>query len=201
MLITPRLRLARLAAAVALAALPVEMDAGAATREDIPVPEARPGDAGPKPTPQHAILARSIGSWTARIEIRSPGEPPRISRAVETATMECGGLWLVTEIEGEIGGAPYHGRGTYGYDPARGKYLGMWVDSTATYPWLSEGDFDESTNSLTMLMEGPGADGQMERWRTVTRFVDDRHRTFTMYQSLPDGKEAPGLIIRYTRRP
>ena len=165
-----------------------------------PLTGAIPGRAGPKPTSQHKILAQSTGVWDARIEVRSPGESARVSRGKETATMTCGDLWLVTELNGEISGAPYHGRGTYGYDPARGKYLGVWIDSTATHPWLSEGDYDSEAKTLTMRMEGPGADGRMGLWRTVMEYKDARHRVFTMYQNLPDGSEVPGLVIRYAKQ-
>lgn len=166
----------------------------------IQAPDPNPTAAEPRATPQHALLARTAGKWTARIEIHTPGEPPQVSRGTETATMTCGGLWLVTHLEGEVLGKPYEGRGTYGFDPARGTFLGVWIDSTAPYPWLSEGEFDEKADALVMQMEGPGPDGRMERWRTVTEYMDDRHRVFTMYQTQPDGSERPGLVIRYTRR-
>ncbi len=168
--------------------------------EAIPAPDPNPATTGPRTTPQHAVLAQAAGEWTARIEVHTPGQPTQVSKGTETATMTCGGMWLITHLEAEVLGAPYEGRGTYGYDPARGTFLGIWIDSTAPYPWLSEGVYDEAANTLTMQMEGPGPDGRMERWRTVTEYKDDGHRVFTMYQTQPDGNERPGLVIRYTRR-
>ncbi|MEE9291769.1 MAG: DUF1579 family protein [Acidobacteriota bacterium] len=69
------------------------------------------------------MLAQAAGEWTARIEVHTPGQPPQILKGTETATMSCGGLWLVTHLEGELLGSPYEGRGTCGYDPARGTFL------------------------------------------------------------------------------
>lgn len=181
--------------------------AAAAHRETAPRPSHRaaPVEAtvqpAPRPLPQHEVLKEMVGVWDATIRMESgPGQPPRLSRAIETDTMECGGLWLITDIRGEMMGSPFQGRGTYGYDPARGRYIGVWVDSTSTFFWLSEGDYDPRTRTLTMRMEGPGADGRMVGWRTTNRWKDSRTRIFTMYQPDAEGGEVPAMVITYTRR-
>lgn len=160
-----------------------------------------PIQAGPTPGPQHELLARRVGVWDASIRIEGgAGERARISRGVETVTMECGGLWLVARLVGEMQGAPFEGRGTYGYDPATGRYIGAWVDSTSTFFWLSEGEYDEKTRTLTLWMGAPGPDGKMVAWRTTDRQKDKRTRVFTMYQPGPDGEEEPAMEITYKRR-
>ncbi|MEE9291770.1 MAG: hypothetical protein V3U83_02460 [Acidobacteriota bacterium] len=45
----------------------------------------------------------------------------------------------------------------------------MWVDSTAAYPWFSEGEYDEAANVLTMQMEGPGPAGTLAHGDRIQR--------------------------------
>src|SRR5688500_16062582 len=68
--------------------------------------------APPKPGPEHDILKKDAGIWDATIqEMTEPGAPPKESKGVETNTLACGGLWLVTDFKGEMMGQPFQGHG------------------------------------------------------------------------------------------
>jgi hypothetical protein len=94
----------------------------------------------------------------------------------------------------------FTGRGLDGYDPARKKYVGVWVDSMSPAPLVSEGTFDAAGKVLTMTGEGFGQDGKPNKYRMVTEYKDKDHFVFTMNVANADGKEAPAFTITYTRR-
>jgi Protein of unknown function (DUF1579) len=151
------------------------------------------------PGPEHAVLKQAEGVWDARVEIRGGG-PPMVSRGVETNRLAMGGLWLISDFKGEMGEQPFEGHGLYGYDPAKKKYVGVWIDSTQYTFWPSEGDYDAATRTLTMWMEAPDAQGHLVRWKTVTRTVDPDTRVFDMYPPEAEGNDSPGMTITYKRR-
>jgi len=162
-------------------------------------------DAAPAPTPvrptaEHNGMTRMEGTWNATIEVSmgAPGTPPQVSKGTETDHLCCGGLWLVTEFKNDPGSRPYEGHGLTGYDPSRRKYVSTWVDSDLTSPMISEGAYDTAGGTLTMRGSMTSR-GKTMQWRSVQVWKDDDTRQVTMYMRGPDGKEAPGLKIAYTR--
>src|SRR5262249_52422264 len=85
----------------------------------------------PKPTAEHKVLAQEAGAWdgTIKMFMAGPDAPPSVSKGVETNTLGLGGFWMLSEFKGEFGGMPFEGRGTFGYDPVKKKYVGTWIDS------------------------------------------------------------------------
>jgi hypothetical protein len=114
--------------------------------------------------------------------------------------MECGGLWLVTSFEGDIGGTKFQGKGLDSYDAAKKKYVAVWVDSMTTSPMILEGTYDEKTKTMTMTGEGKMPDGTLAKHRLVTKYSDKDHHSFEIFMTLPDGKETSMMTIEYTRK-
>ncbi len=158
-------------------------------------PVALRAQAVPEPVGEHRELTRFVGEWTATI--RMGGQE---SKGTFVARAVCGGLWIATEFRGEFGGTTYEGRGLDGYDPDRGKFTRVWVDSMNYRPVSWEGDFDRGTQTLTLHGEGTGPDGTPLNYRSVTRFRDRDHHTFTLHLVSGDGREVEALRIEYTRR-
>lgn len=153
----------------------------------------------PKPGPEHEVLKNDVGAWDATVEMMGPGAPPTVSKGAETNTM-VGGLWLVTDFKSEMMGQPFQGHGVSGYDAAKKKYVGTWVDSMSSGLNLGESTYDPKTKTMTGVMEGPDMSGKMEKMKTVTEWKDADTRIFTMYTTGPDGKEATAMRITYKRR-
>jgi len=150
---------------------------------------------------EHAALARDEGTWEATVEIQTgpPGSKPESSKGVEIDRLCCGGLWLVKEYKSDPSKPPFEGHGIIGYDPARKRYVAVWVDSDLTTPMISEGTYDAT--SRTMTMRGSmSANGKELRWRDVEVWKDDDTRQSTTYRPGPDGKESPSMSITYTRQ-
>jgi hypothetical protein len=149
----------------------------------------------PAPGPGHEALKLFVGKWDAKTK-SAAGE----SVGTISYRLECGGLWLVSEFEGEFGGTKFQGRGLDGYDPARKKYVSVWADSMSYRPVLFEGEMDEATKTLTMHGEGPGPDGQTMKLKGVTKLRDADHMDFTMYIVGPDGGTTEMMSIEYVRK-
>ena len=147
---------------------------------------------GPKPGPEHALLKKMEGTWDATMKFGGME-----SKGVAVYKMELGGLWLACTFEGDIFGAKFTGKGLDSYDPARKKYVGVWVDSMSTAPMVMEGTHDKDKKTTTMSGEGPGMDGKATKYKSVSEMKDDNTMLFSMYMG--DGKE-PAFVITYKRR-
>lgn len=149
------------------------------------------------PGPEHKMLAEMAGSWECTITMAGvPGE----SKGTSESKMELGGLWLVTEFSGDFGGLPFQGRGLDGYDTAKKKYIGVWVDSMTTSPLVMEGDYDQEKKTLTTTGKGPGPEGKPVGYKAVTAHPDKDHQTFTLYLVGDDGQETSMMTIEYVRK-
>jgi hypothetical protein len=156
----------------------------------------------PKPGPEHARLAKAVGTWDADVEsmMGPPGAPPTKSKGTETVKAQPGGLWVMSDFQGDFGGMPFHGHGISGYDPSKKKYVGAWVDNMGTSLATMEGTFDEKTKTGTSHMEAPDMTGKIVKHRMVEKWIDDDNRTFEMFMPGPDGKEGAVMKITYKRR-
>jgi hypothetical protein len=152
----------------------------------------------PKPGPEHALFKEDEGTWDAVVEIfATPEAPPMKSKGVETNTVGCGGLCLITDFKGEMmPGMAFHGHGTSTWDPAKKKYVGSWTDSMSQRIAVSEGTWDPAARTITGYMEGPDMSGAVTRMKSVVEYKGGS-RVFTMYDA-SGGK--PTMRITYTKR-
>jgi hypothetical protein len=159
----------------------------------------------PQPTAEHKLLAAEEGTWDAVIKSfeNGPDSAPVVSKGVEVNTVITGGLWLASTFKGEFGGVTFEGRGFYGFDPTKKKYVGTWIDSMTPTLTVLEGTYDEKTKTLTLTGDGIcPIDGTKLSQRLVTTLKSDGTREFTMYMTgtLTGGKEAKAMQVEYTRR-
>jgi Protein of unknown function (DUF1579) len=154
----------------------------------------------PKPGPEHQMLKQDEGVWDASVEaFMAPGAPPNVSKGTETNRLTGGGLWLVSDFKSEFMGQPFEGHGITGWDPAKKKFVGTWVDSMTTSLSVAESTYDPSTKTVTGWMEGQDENGKAAKMKTTMQWKDPDTRVFTMFDT-KDGKETPTLRITYTRK-
>ncbi len=146
----------------------------------------------PKPGPEHEVLKKMEGTWDATMRFGGTE-----SKGVMMYKMDLGGLWLVSSFEGDFAGAKFSGKGLDTYDAGKKKYVGVWADSMTTTPLIMEGSYDPAKKTMTMVGEGPGEDGKMTKWKSVSEMPDDDTVHFRMYMG--DAKE-PAFKIDYKRR-
>ncbi|HUL76483.1 MAG TPA: DUF1579 domain-containing protein [Vicinamibacteria bacterium] len=151
----------------------------------------------PQPGPEHEILKKDVGTWDATVEsFMAPGAPASVSKGTETVSM-MGGFWQLSEFKSEMMGQPFEGRGTTGYDPAKKKYVGTWVDTMTPSYYTVEATYDAAKKTMSTVMEGPDPTGQVTKTKAVTEWKDADNRVFTMYG--PDGQTV-AMRITYKRR-
>jgi hypothetical protein len=155
-----------------------------------------------EPTAEHKILAADEGTWDGTIKSFSgaPDAEPSISKGTETNTMLAGGMWLLSKFEGEFAGVKFEGRGQFGYDSDKGKYVGTWIDSMTPRISMLEGTYDASKKALTYVGEGVMPDGKTKyNQKMVTIWKADGSRVFTLYMKM-DKDEVKLMEITYQKR-
>lgn len=153
----------------------------------------------PEPTEQHKMLAKEAGEWEGVMKMHcDPSGPPMETPCTETNVLLDGGLWLLSEFEA----GPFKGRGQYGYDPDKKKFVGTWVDNQSSALFLMEGTYDETTGELTYLstMKNP-ATGADTPTKLVAKFINDDQKQFAIYMQNADGENWDKTMgISYTRK-
>jgi hypothetical protein len=160
------------------------------------------GPPAPKPGPEHAVLKEDVGTWDAKVEIiPAPGMQPMVSKGVETNTLGCGGLCLISDFKAEgAQGEPFHGHGITTWDPVKKKYVGSWTDSMSTGLMLGESTWDPAAKKATGTMTTRDPTGKPIETRMVAEYPSPDARTMMSYMMGPDGKEFMNMRITYTRR-
>ena len=112
-----------------------------------------PGTTGP--AKEHGWLQGLAGQWESDIEVSTgPGQPPLKVKGTET-TRPIGKLWIVSEGETKQAAMSFARSLTLGYDAAKKKYVGTWVDSNSAYIGRYEGEMDAAGKTLTLAGEIP----------------------------------------------
>jgi hypothetical protein len=146
---------------------------------------------GPKPGKEHDHLKRLEGTWDAVMEG---------GKGTMTYKMGLGGLWLIGDFEGELGGIKFQGKGLDTYDPATKKYRSVWVDSLSTAPMVMQGNLDKDNKIMTMTGEGNGPEGKTVKLKTITEIKDADTIDFSLFMVDKDGKEQPMIKVAYKRK-
>ncbi|HVT31546.1 MAG TPA: DUF1579 family protein [Rhodanobacteraceae bacterium] len=147
-----------------------------------------------------AILKLEEGVWDAAIEFppENPGDAPKTARGVQTNTFVTGNGWIKNDFTVD---EKYGGHGTWGYDPKKGRYVGIWVDSNQDYIRLDEGTFDSKTQTMTWTSELRQPDPYPPAKYRMTEEFKGEKRVLTMTAiGAKSGREIPLGTIVFTRR-
>jgi hypothetical protein len=156
----------------------------------------------PTPGPEHEILKADVGTWDAAVELMGPDGNAIASKGVETNTLGCNGMCLVTQFNGELmPGMMFAGAGITAYDSKAKKYVGTWSDSMTAGLASSESTWDAGSKKLSGTMKSTDPMGQPSTSRSVVEYPAAGKRLMTLYAPGPDGKEAVMMRITYTKRP
>jgi hypothetical protein len=148
----------------------------------------------PKPGPEHEKLKAMVGDWDATVKFGG-GE----SKGKATWKLDFGGFYLIEDFEGDFGGMKFKGHGQTGYCPLKKTYLSTWIDNMSPSPMLMTGQFDKEGKTFTEEGEGPGMDGKLTKFKSVSKMVDNDTINMTMY-TVSDGKETEMMSIAYKRK-
>jgi hypothetical protein len=146
----------------------------------------------PTPGPEHKMLKQREGTWETTMKAGDMEFKGSV-----TYKMELGGLWLVGSMTSDLGGQKFSGKSMDSYDAGKKKYIGVWCDSMSTTPLMMEGSYNAAKKTLTMIGEGPGMDGKVTKWRSVSEMSDKDTIQMSMY--VGDGKD-PMFTVTYKRK-
>jgi len=147
-----------------------------------------------KPGPEHAFLKEGEGTWDATA--KSMGKE---SKGTLSCKMALNGLWLLEQYQGEAEGVAFEGRGATSYDPAKKKFVNVWIDSMVTSPMVSEGTYDKEKKILTLLGNMPMPDGKSMKTTITIAYKDANTKVLSLKGNM-DGKEFEMVEITYKRR-
>ena len=155
----------------------------------------------------HAHLEPLVGRWTQSVKMwMAPGAPPVVSTGTTESKWILGGRFLLQEVKEDVKGdmdhPPFEGAGLIGYDNFKKKYTSVWVDNMGTAIMTSLGTCDDSGKVFTMIGRHDDVfTGRLDqKFKAITRIVDNDTLIDEMYVTGPDGKEFKMLEITYTRR-
>lgn len=150
----------------------------------------------------HKEMAKWDGDWNEEITMwMSPVTPPMKYIASCTNKMILGGRFQNSTHKGDIGGMPFEGISTIGYDNARKKFVATWIDNMGTGILYMEGDWDEKTKSLEMKGEQVDpSNGKLMKVREVFKVMDDNTHRAEMYTTNEGSPEFKSMEIVYTRK-
>ena len=135
----------------------------------------------------HDQLKRLVGNYTTEMTSFYPDpSKPTKTKGKASFRMILAGKFVQQRYTGEVEGMKYNGIGTSGYDTAKKKYVGTWVDSLNTGIMHTEGSYDPKTHTLTEMGTMSTPMGEMKT-KNVTKYVDKDNFVFTMYMIVPDG--------------
>jgi hypothetical protein len=173
--------------------LAVTLGLSASPVQEMPVPEK---------VEQHAWLQQFVGEWTVKSEATmAEGAEPMKMEGTETVR-SIGGLWIVAEGSATIMGMPMSTMMTLGYDPAKKKFVGTWVDSVQTHMYVYEGDLDAAKKVLTLSTTGPDFTDPTKtaKFRDAIERKDADTRVLTSSMEGADGKWTEFMRAEYTRK-
>lgn len=152
------------------------------------------------PGEPHAHFKELAGMWSVQSTdyMMNPTSPVKATGEAKFETM-MDGRFLVQHYKSEMGGQPFEGMGITGYDNAKKKYVGSWMDNMSTSIMQTEGTADPATKTMTEFSEMSSPMGPM-KLKMVTKHDGPNQFTFTMFMMTPDGKESKAMELVYTRR-
>ena len=152
------------------------------------------------PGPMHEMMAKAVGDWNVKTKFwMDPAGEPMETEGKATMEMILGGRYLKATHTGTMMGMPFEGINLQGYDNATGEFTAIWIDNMGTGFSISNGKYDEATNSINF--EGSMLDPMTKedmKFRQVVKTINDNHFMFEMYSNY-SGKEFKSMVVDYTR--
>ncbi len=102
---------------------------------------------------------------------------------------------------GDFLGKPFFGHGVQGFDIAKQKFVGTWVDNFGSYIMMSDGTADAAGKVITtMSSEIDPATGKASATKSVMTLDSDTKHTIAMYKTGADGKDIEIMELVYSKK-
>jgi hypothetical protein len=152
----------------------------------------------PQATAEHREILAGVGTWEGTVKGFWPGAPETPTPAKETVEA-IGEFWIQSRFESyfetPMGDMPFVGVGVSGFDPATGKYVGTWADSSMPYLSVMEGEKDASGN-LVMRWKAPDmATGEIGPQHSVLKVSGDSY-TMDFFSGEGEGQKVMTISMK-----
>lgn len=154
-----------------------------------------------RPGPEHAELAKLVGSWDLKLRSRTdPAEDWTEVDGTMTAHPILGGRFVVEEWHAVVMDTPFEGFGLLGFDRLRGCYTSLWTDSFSTWTVTSTGarvgpGVIEFRGDMIDVVSPSG-----RPFRTVETMIDDDHIRSELFDSVGGVETRMGEVLGTRRR-
>jgi hypothetical protein len=153
-----------------------------------------------EPGPAHKQLQRAVGKWNVTTKSwTAPGAPPSESTGSAEGKSMLGDRYVQMTFNGTFMGKPFNGVGINGYDNAKKKFVGTWIDSMSTGIMRTEGTSDPAGKVVTV--QGSSTDplsGKESKMRIVQTWEGDDKIVEEFFEK-KGGKDVKMMEITYTR--
>ncbi|MFT5049916.1 MAG: hypothetical protein ACI8QZ_001309 [Chlamydiales bacterium] len=117
--------------------------------------------------PQHNMIQQGTGEWAGTVTMYMEGQASTAPCSEVVASI--GDLWTTSRFEMEFMGTTFTGASTLGYDPAKKKFVGTWIDNGHPTLTVMEGTYDEAKKAIVMHYDGmDDMTGTMKKMRQET---------------------------------
>jgi hypothetical protein len=152
------------------------------------------------PGEQHRLLQKQVGKWDVSMKSwPAPNAPAMESTGTAETKSILGDRYIQMSLNSTFMGKPFSGIATTGYDNAKKKFVGTWIDSMSTGLMLSEATADPSGKLFTARAVATDPLTRKEtkmrivtKWETDDKFVDE-------FYEKKGGKEVKTMEVTYTR--
>lgn len=154
------------------------------------------------PGPEHAHLAKGVGTWNGKVTMYMPGMDPMKSECKTTITSKLDGRFVECATKGDMAemGA-FEGYGIYGFDNVSKQYTTIWYDSMGTGMAIGTGELssDSKTMTWTLTYNCPVKKGPIQM-RQIERVTGPDTMVLEMHGPNPlTGEVTKMMEIAYTR--
>jgi hypothetical protein len=143
----------------------------------------------------HKLFSDSEGTWDATIK-----SPLGDSKGMLTCQVGLLGRWHLEQVTGDFAGVPFEGRNAISYDPGKKKYISVWIDSVSSSPTISEGTYDKTTKTMTLVGSMPLPNGKSMKSTQIIVFNDANSKIYTLIGTDKGGKDLEMMKVTYKRR-
>jgi hypothetical protein len=150
----------------------------------------------------HKALEPMAGNFNTTVKIwMAPGQQPLEIQGTVEAHWILGGRYLESTHKGDMGGHPFEGRGTEGYDNQNQRYVSTWIDNQSTGPMSYTGSASADGKVFTLSADfvDPMTNQKMVN-KGVTTILDQDSYKYESYLVGPDGKEFKNLEVMAKRK-
>lgn len=143
---------------------------------------ANPGKEPVQPARDHQWLKQLVGEWDSTLKMYGlPDQPPAESKGTDSVR-SVGEHWIVAETKTTLMGTPYSGIMSLGYDQAKQRFHGTWIDSTASALWIYTGTLNEAGDMLMLEAEGPSPQNASKtiKYKQIIQITGKDSRTMSL---------------------